>query len=126
MDAFWSFLGVVIVAIISLIGTVIQSKSHKKLETQEDLIKSVDSKIESLRKESKEDDINLRQKLDYITMNQLKRFLIVEMTKIKNSSYIPTENQKRMLSEAKDEYNQAGGDSYVDEMYDDLRKNNLL
>lgn len=126
MDAFWSFLGVVIVAIISLIGTVIQSKSHKKLETQEDLIKSVDSKIETLRKESKEDDINLRQKLDYITMNQLKRFLIVEMTKIKNGSYIPTENQKRMLSEAKDEYNQAGGDSYVDEMYDDLRKNNLL
>lgn len=126
MDAFWSFLGVVIVAIISLIGTIIQSKSHKKLETQEDLIKSVDSKIETLRKESKEDDINLRQKLDYITMNQLKRFLIVEMTKIKNGSYIPTENQKRMLSEAKDEYNQAGGDSYVDEMYDDLRKNNLL
>lgn len=126
MDAFWSFLGVVIVAIISLIGTVIQSKSHKKLETQEDLIKSVDSKIEALRKESKEDDINLRQKLDYITMNQLKRFLIVEMTKIKNGSYIPTENQKRMLSEAKDEYNQAGGDSYVDDMYDDLRKNNLL
>lgn len=126
MDAFWSFLGVVIVAIISLIGTVIQSKSHKKLETQEDLIKSVDSKIEALRKESKEDDVNLRQKLDYITMNQLKRFLIVEMTKIKNGSYIPTENQKRMLSEAKDEYNQAGGDSYVDDMYDDLRKNNLL
>lgn len=126
MDAFWSFLGVVIVAIISLIGTVIQSKSHKKLETQEDLIKSVDSKIEVLRKESKEDDINLRQKLDYITMNQLKRFLIVEMTKVKNGSYIPTENQKRMLSEAKDEYNQAGGDSYVDDMYDDLRKNNLL
>lgn len=126
MDAFWSFLGVVIVAIISLIGTVIQSKSHKKLETQEDLIKTVDSKIEVLRKESKEDDINLRQKLDYITMNQLKRFLIVEMTKVKNGSYIPTENQKRMLSEAKDEYNQAGGDSYVDDMYDDLRKNNLL
>lgn len=126
MDAFWSFLGVVIVAIISLIGTVIQSKSHKKLETQEDLIKSVDSKIEVLRKESKDDDINLRQKLDYITMNQLKRFLIVEMTKVKNGSYIPTENQKRMLSEAKDEYNQAGGDSYVDDMYDDLRKNNLL
>lgn len=126
MDAFWSFLGVVIVAIISLIGTVIQSKSHKKLETQEDLIKSVDSKIEALRKESKEDDVNLRRKLDYITMNQLKRFLIVEMTKIKNGSYIPTENQKRMLSEAKDEYNKAGGDSYVDDMYDDLRKNNLL
>jgi len=126
MDAFWSFLGVVIVAIISLIGTIIQSKSHKKLETQEDLIKTVDSKIEALHKESKEDDINLRQKLDYITMNQLKRFLIIEMTKIKNGSYIPTENQKRMLSEAKDEYNQAGGDSYVDDMYDDLRKNNLL
>lgn len=126
MDAIWSFLGVVLVAIISLIGTIIQSKSHKKLETQEELIKIVDKKIETLRAESKEDDINLRQKLDYITMNQLKRFLIVEMTKIKNGSYIPTENQKRMLSEAKDEYNQAGGDSYVDDMYDDLRKSNLL
>lgn len=126
MDAIWSFLGVVLVAIISLIGTIIQSKSHKKLETQEELIKIVDKKIETLRAESKEDDINLRQKLDYITMNQLKRFLIVEMTKIKQGSYVPTENQKRMLSEAKDEYNKAGGDSYVDDMYEDLRKSNLL
>ena len=77
MDAIWSFLGVVLVAIISLIGTIIQSKSHKKLETQEELIKLVDTKIETLRSESKKDDINLRQKLDYITMNQLKRFLII-------------------------------------------------
>lgn len=126
MDAFWSFLGVVIVAIISLVGTIIQSKSHKKLETQENLVKEIDSKLENLREESKKDDKSLREKLDYITMNQLKRFLIIEMTKIKQGSYVPTENQKRMLSEAKDEYNKAGGDSYVDDMYEDLRKGGML
>lgn len=126
MDAFWSFLGVVIVAIISLIGTIIQSKSHKKLETQENLVKEINSKLENLREESKKDDKSLREKLDYITMNQLKRFLIIEMTKIKQGSYMPTENQKRMLSEAKDEYNKSGGDSYVDDMYEDLRKGGML
>ena len=126
MDSFLSFLGMIIVAIISLIGIIIQTKSHNKLQKQSDIVKTMDTKLDKLREESKKDDFNLNKKLDENKMNDLKRFLIIEMTKIDQGIYQATDNQKRMLKEAKDEYNRAGGDSYVDDMYDKLKDKNLL
>lgn len=126
MDSFLSFLGMIIVAIISLIGIIIQTKSHNKLQKQSDIVKTMDVKLDKLRAESKKDDFNLNKKLDENKMNDLKRFLIIEMTKIDQGIYQATDNQKRMLKEAKDEYNRAGGDSYVDDMYDKLKDKNLL
>lgn len=126
MDSFLSFLGMIIVAIIGLIGIIIQTKSHNKLQKQSDIVKTMDTKLDKLRAESKKDDFNLNKKLDENKMNDLKRFLIIEMTKIDQGIYQATDNQKRMLKEAKDEYNRAGGDSYVDDMYDKLKDKNLL
>lgn len=126
MDSFLSFIGVITVAIISLIGTIIQTKSHNKLEQQNDLVKSINKKLDNLRTESKKDDFKLNKKLDENKMNDLKRFLIIEMTKIDQGIYQTTDNQRRMLKEAKDEYNRAGGDSYVDDMYDKLKDRDLL
>ena len=126
MDSFLSFLGMIIVAIISLIGIIIQTKSHNKLQKQSDIVKTMDTKLDKLRSEAKKDDFNLNKKLDENKMNDLKRFLIIEMTKIDQGIYQATDNQKRMLKEAKDEYNRAGGDSYVDDMYDKLKDKNLL
>ena len=126
MDSFLSFLGMIIVAIISLIGIIIQTKSHNKLQKQSDIVKTMDVKLDKLRAESKKDDFNLNKKLDENKMNDLKRFLIIEMTKIDQGIYQATDNQKRMLKEAKDEYNRAGGDSYVDDMYDKLKDRDLL
>ena len=126
MDSFLSFLGMIIVAIISLIGIIIQTKSHNKLQKQSDIVKTMDIKLDKLRAEAKKDDFNLNKKLDENKMNDLKRFLIIEMTKIEQGVYQATDNQKRMLKEAKDEYNRAGGDSYVDDMYDKLKDKNLL
>ena len=126
MDSFLSFLGMIIVAIISLIGIIIQTKSHNKLQKQSDIVNTMDTKLDKLREESKKDDFNLNKKLDENKMNDLKRFLIIEMTKIDQGIYQATDNQKRMLKEAKDEYNRAGGDSYVDDMYDKLKDKNLL
>ena len=126
MDSFLSFLGMIIVAIISLIGIIIQTKSHNKLQKQSDIVKTMDVKLDKLRAESKKDDFNLNKKLDENKMNDLKRFLIIEMTKIDQGIYQATDNQRRMLKEAKDEYNRAGGDSYVDDMYDKLKDKNLL
>lgn len=126
MDSFLSFLGMIIVAVISLIGIIIQTKSHNKLQKQSDIVKTMDIKLDKLRAESKKDDFNLNKKLDENKMNDLKRFLIIEMTKIDQGIYQATDNQKRMLKEAKDEYNHAGGDSYVDDMYDKLKDKNLL
>ena len=126
MDSFLSFLGMIIVAIISLIGIIIQTKSHNKLQKQSDIVKTMDAKLDKLREESKKDDFKLNKKLDENKMKDLKRFLIIEMTKIDQGIYKATDNQRRMLKEAKDEYNHDGGDSYVDDMYDDLRNRNLL
>lgn len=126
MDSFLSFLGMIIVAIISLIGIIIQTKSHNKLQKQSDIVKTMDAKLDKLRAETKKDDFNLNKKLDENKMNDLKRFLIIEMTKIDQGIYQATDNQKRMLKEAKDEYNRAGGDSYVDDMYNKLKDKNLL
>lgn len=126
MDSFLSFLGMIIVAIISLIGIIIQTKSHNKLQKQSDIVKTMDAKLDKLRAETKKDDFNLNKKLDENKMNDLKRFLIIEMTKIDQGIYQATDNQKRMLKEAKDEYNRAGGDSYVDDMYNKLKDKNSL
>ena len=126
MDSFLSFLGMIIVAIIGLIGIIIQTKSHNKLQKQSDIVKTMDTKLDKLRAEAKKDDFNLNKKLDENKMNDLKRFLIIEMTKIDQGIYQATDNQRRMLKEAKDEYNRAGGDSYVDDMYDKLKDKNLL
>ena len=116
----------VIVAIIGLIGIIIQNRSHTKLKSQEELLKTVDEKIDKLKTQSTEEDKRLNDKLDTIDMNSCKRFLIVEMTKIKDGTYTPNEEQKRMFHEAKTRYNHDGGDSYVDSMFEDLQDKGLL
>ena len=116
----------VLVAIIGLIGIVIQNKSHNKLKSQEDLLKTVDDKIDKLKTQSTEEDKRLNKKLDTIDMDNCKRFLIVEMTKIQDGAYKPNEEQKRMLYETKERYNNDGGDSYVDSMFDGLQAKGLL
>ena len=116
----------VIVAIIGLIGIIIQNRSHTKLKSQEELLKTVDEKIDKLKTQSTEEDKRLNDKLDAIDMNSCKRFLIVEMTKIKNGTYIPNEEQKHMLHETKTRYNNNGGNSYVDSMFEGLQDKGLL
>lgn len=116
----------VLVAIIGLIGIIIQTKSNNKLKSQQDLLKTVDDKIDKLKIQSTEEDKRLNKKLDTIDMDNCKRFLIVEMTKIQDGAYKPNEEQKRMLYETKERYNNDGGDSYVDSMFDGLQAKGLL
>ena len=116
----------VLVAIIGLIGIYIQTKSNNKLKSQEDLLKTVDDKIDKIKKQSEDEDRKLHDKLDFMEMNDCKRFLIVEMTKIQDGTYTPNEEQKRMLHETKKTYNNKGGDSYVDSMFEKLQAKGLL
>jgi low affinity Fe/Cu permease len=119
MDSVLNLIATLGVAIISLIGVVIQKGSKQD-------VSKINKKIDKLREETLDADKALNTKVDELTMNNIKRFIITEMSKIQNQDYTPNEEQKRMLKEAKDEYNKAGGDSYVDDMYDDLRARNLL
>ena len=137
MEGILSFLGMVIVAIIGLVGVILQVKSKEKAE-------SIDLKIDNLKKEftkktddftnelitfkeeSTESDKRISDQIQEVRMTVCKRFLVTELSKIEEENYIPSEEQKRVLKDTKDEYNSAGGDSYVDDMYDDLRDKGLI
>ena len=137
MDGILSFLGMVIVAIIGLVGVILQIKSKEKTE-------SIDSKIDNIKKEftkktddftnelitfkeeSTESDKRISDQIQEVRMTVCKRFLVTELSKIEEENYIPSEEQKRVLKDTKDEYNAAGGDSYVDDMYGDLRDKGLI
>ena len=137
MDGILSFLGMVIVAIIGLVGVILQVKSKEKTE-------SIDSKIDNIKQEftkktddftnelitfkeeSTESDKMISDQIQEVRMTVCKRFLVTELSKIEEENYIPSEEQKRVLKDTKDEYNAAGGDSYVDDMYDDLRDKGLI
>ena len=137
MDSILSFLGMVIVAIIGLVGVILQVKSKEKTE-------SIDSKIDNIKKEftkktddftnelitfkeeSTESDKMISDQIKEVRMTVCKRFLVTELSKIEEENYIPSEEQKRVLKDTKDEYNASGGDSYVDDMYDDLRDKGLI
>lgn len=82
--------------------------------------------ILKLRMLKPENHTLFNENLDTINMDVCKRFLIVEMTKIQDGTYVPNEEQKRMLHETKKTYNDKGGDSYVDSMFDRLLNNGLL
>ena len=137
MDGILSFLGMVIVAIIGLVGVILQVKSKEKTE-------SIDFKIDNIKKEftkktddftnelitfkeeSTQSDKRISDQIQEVRMTVCKRFLVTELSKIEEENYIPSEEQKRVLKDTKDEYNAAGGDSYVDDMYEDLRNKGLI
>lgn len=119
MENILNFVATIVVAIIGLIGIWVQTRSK---ERQEDLKKD----LHTFRDESLLNDKRIERTISDVRMNVTKRYLVTEMTKIKQGDYSPNEEQKRVLKEAKDEYNKAGGDSYVDDMYDDLRKQGLI
>ena len=137
MESILSFLGMVIVAIIGLVGVILQVKSKEKTE-------SIDLKIDNIKKEftkktddftnelitfkeeSTRSDKRISDQIQEVRMTVCKRFLVTELSKIEEENYIPSEEQKRVLKDTKDEYNAAGGDSYVDDMYDDLRDKGLI
>ena len=130
MESILSFLGMVIVAIIGLVGVILQVKSKEKTE-------SIDLKIDNIKKdftnelitfkeESTESDKRISDQIQEVRMTVCKRFLVTELSKIEEENYIPSEEQKRVLKDTKDEYNASGGDSYVDDMYDDLRDKGLI
>lgn len=115
-----------VVGLLSLIGIIIQNISHNKIVSQEDLLKVVDDKIDKLKSQSQDEDKKLNAKLDAMDMDNCKRFLIVEMTKIQDGAYIPNDEQKHMLYETKERYNNEGGDSYVDSMFERLQEKGIL
>ena len=101
----------IIVALISLVGvvatTVIQTIQANKKD-------SIDTKLS---------DIKIA--LENEKLDRCKSDLVVIMSRIKNG-YVPTTEEKMVLYETKQKYNELGGDSYIDDMFDNLRKEGKL
>lgn len=97
----------VIVALITTSGviatTIIQSIANRKKD-------DIDQKLGDIKKALSE------EKLD-----RCKSDLVVIMSRIRNG-YKPTTEEVMILHETKKKYNELGGDSYVDDMFDKLKK----
>ena len=119
MDSLLNFGATIAVAIISLVGIWIQTRSKERQE-------NINKKLDDMRRESKEGDVRINAKLDENKKETLKVWLVNEMTKIRDGYYVPNEEQKKLLHECKKEYNDLNGDSYVDDMFDGLREDHLL
>lgn len=73
-----------------------------------------------------EDKLNdLKHSIDHESMDRAKSDLIVIMSRIKNG-YEPTSEEVMVLYETKEKYNKLGGDSYVDDMFEKLKKEGKL
>lgn len=112
----------IIVAIITGLSVAIPSiyatiKTNKKDTIEQKLTTmnvNFDTKLNMLSK-----DIE-KEKLD-----RAKSDLVILMSKIRNG-YTPTVEEKMILYETKAKYNELGGDSYVDDMFDNLKKEGKL
>lgn len=89
-------------------------------------IPNVIATIVSSKKNSLKEELNdIKNSITNETLSRCKVDLINAMSKIQNG-YEPTEEERRILIEEKQQYNALGGDSYVDDMFDRLKKENKL
>ena len=118
-------IGVGITAVCSLLAVIVQVKGAGKQKKQDDLVKAIDGKLDVMKSASEE---RAKALWDSITEHQLRYFkdeLVGTLSRIENG-YIPTTEEKHILHEQKAKYNELGGDSYVDEMWDKLVKKDLI
>lgn len=103
----WTAIG----ALFTTLGVVATALIQKKNTDKKD-------KIETLLSAIKVDIQNE-------TLNRCKADLINAMSEIHKGASL-TEEQKRIIYEEKETYNKLGGNSYVDEMFDRLKKEGKL
>ena len=118
-------IGVGITAVCSLLAVIVQVKGAGKQKKQDDLVKAIDGKLDVMKSASEE---RAKALWDSITEHQLRYFkdeLVGTLSRIENG-YKPTTEEKHILHEQKAKYNELGGDSYVDEMWDKLVKKDLI
>lgn len=118
-------IGVGITAVCSLLAVIVQVKGAGKQKKQDDLVKAIDGKLDVMKSASEE---RAKALWDSITEHQLRYFkdeLVSTLSRIENG-YKPTTEEKHILHEQKAKYNELGGDSYVDEMWDKLVKKDLI
>lgn len=102
------------VAIPNILATLLSNRKEKTKKMLDDVTQSITKELESIKKA-----------LNQETLSRCKTDLINVMSRIQNG-YAPTEEERRILIEEKEQYNHLGGDSYVDDMFDRLKKEGKL
>lgn len=108
-----------------LIQSIVANRNSKLKKQIEDLQVSTTNDINSVKEELRKDISNLKKDADAEVLNRCKSDLVTLMSRIRNG-YKPTEEEKYFLYETKTIYNSKGGDSYVDSMFDGLKKEGLI
>lgn len=106
-----------ILGVLTFLGALIGSLELILVRFKKSISNIVSDEIKPL----KEQLTLLKEDLDNETMTRCKSDLVSILSKIK-TGYNPTIEEKRIIKETKDLYNSKGGDSYVDDLFDDLRK----
>ena len=114
--------GVVVTAIIQ----AIVAGRKDKLETRINSLESSIKKDMNAMKEDLQKDIeDLRESESKEVLARCKSDLVTMLSRIHNG-YKPTAEEILILYETKELYNSKGGDSYVDDMFDKLKKEELI
>ena len=98
------------VAVPNIVATVITGRKDGIDQKLTSMSVNFDNKLNKLAKNLQEEKLD-RAKSDLVGL----------MSRIRNG-YIPTTEEKIILYETKEKYNSLGGDSYVDDMFDNLKK----
>lgn len=118
-------IGVAITAICGVVGIFIQTRANTKRQKSDDIVKSIDQKLDKIKEDSEKSDRELREYMSEHHLRYYKDQLVSMMSRIENG-YKPTVEEKYILHEQKAKYNELGGDSYVDEFWDKLIKKDLI
>lgn len=116
-----ALIGGLCVAIPNIIATISSSKRNNIEKVKGEIKES----IKDTEKSIKTDITKVKKSLDDETLSRCKVDLINVMSRVQNG-YKLTEEERRILIEEKEQYNKLGGNSYVDDMFDRLKKEGKL
>jgi hypothetical protein len=103
-----------VIAFIGAIGVI-----YKK-------VKGVGFEMKKIIKDTLKDELSdIKKNLKEESLSRCKSDLVVIMSRIQNG-YVPTREEVMVLYETKTKYNKLGGDSYIDDMFDKLKKEGKL
>lgn len=112
-----ALIGGLCVAVPNIIATV----STNKKNNVETIKKDIQGSIKNTEIVIKSDLVKLKSSLKNETLNRCKVDLINAMSRVQNGAML-TEEERRILIEEKEHYNRLGGNSYVDDMFERLKK----
>lgn len=108
----------IIVALISTLGvistTIIQGIQARRKD-------NMNSKLTAIQVDFRNEIKKISSDLNKEKLDRAKADLVSLMSRIQNG-YKPTAEEKMILYETKEKYNALGGDSYVDDMFEKLKK----